>query len=216
VLVENAAPLRETIANLKSFTDALARNSDRIDSIAQGLERMVGGGDKESPTVYDLAAPRDFPKRDKIPDKQVAVAEPSAVLLLDTQKMLVRSAEGVTTALPDARWSDSLPKLLQARIVQSFENANYPRAERDQDGVATDYKLLTDIRTLQLSASPTPLAEVELGAKIVDGDGRIVDARIFRATAPASAVNAPGASAAFNEAFRRVLAELVLWTLRAI
>ena len=43
VVAENAEPLKNTIANLRKFSDALARNSDRVDAIVAGVERMTGG-----------------------------------------------------------------------------------------------------------------------------------------------------------------------------
>ena len=49
------------IANLSKFSDALGRNSDRVDGIVAGLERLTGGGGKGPGTVYDLNAPRTFP-----------------------------------------------------------------------------------------------------------------------------------------------------------
>ena len=51
-------PLRKTIANLDTFSGALARNSDRLDGIVAGLERMTGGAAAKARTaVYDLALP---------------------------------------------------------------------------------------------------------------------------------------------------------------
>jgi phospholipid/cholesterol/gamma-HCH transport system substrate-binding protein len=216
VLVENAEPLRDTIANLKSFTEALARNSDRVDSIAQGLERMVGGGEKASPMIFDLAAARDFPPLEKQPEAQLALEEPSAVLLFDTQRILVRAKEVQGQYFEDVQWSDSLPKLFQARIIQSFENAGYGRVGREIDGLAANFKLLIDIRVVRLAAAPDPTAEVEFGAKIMDEDGRIVETRLFRATAPAGAVNAPAAAAAIDIAFRKAVTELVGWAIGVI
>ncbi|MBN9261511.1 MAG: MCE family protein, partial [Hyphomicrobium sp.] len=43
ILSENAKPLRDMIANIDTFAGALARNADKIDGIAAGLERMTGG-----------------------------------------------------------------------------------------------------------------------------------------------------------------------------
>ena len=43
ILAENAQPLRSVLGNLDTFSGALARNSDRMDGIVAGLERMTGG-----------------------------------------------------------------------------------------------------------------------------------------------------------------------------
>ena len=134
-----------------------------------------------------------------------------------TQKILVRpsGAEGPTFA--NARWSDNLPKLLHARLIHSFENANLLRAvARPTDGLTADHQLQIDIRKFQLSMAAEPLAEVEIAAKIVSNDGKIVAARIFHATAPAGPADAAAAAAALNEAFGKIAVELVTWTMSAI
>ncbi len=213
VLSENAEPLRDTIANFKTFSAALARNSDRLDGIITGVERLTGTGPAAvPPIIYDLTAPRVFPPITTTPSGQLSVAEPTAVLMFDTQKILVRpsGAEGPTFA--NARWSDNIPKLLQARIIQSFENANLLRSvARPTENLTASHQLLIDIRSFQLSLSPTPAAEVEFAAKILGDNGRIADARIFRAAVAPAATDARGAAAALDEAFGKAAVELVAW-----
>jgi len=216
VLVENAEPLRNTIANLSTFADVLAKNSGRVDSIAAGLEKMLGGGgEQQQPATYDLHAPASFPQL-TIPEGQLAVGEPTAVISLDTRRILTHAANGEAPTFADVQWSDNLPKLFQARIVQSFENAGYGKVDRDADNPEVDYKLLIDLRTVRLSVSPQPEGEIEFGAKIADKDGRIVQSNIFRATAPAKAVEPAAAAAALDQAFGKAVTELVTWTLGAI
>src|SRR5688572_5807844 len=41
ILAENAEPLKDTLGNLNTFAAALARNSDKLDGIVVGLERMT-------------------------------------------------------------------------------------------------------------------------------------------------------------------------------
>jgi ABC-type uncharacterized transport system auxiliary subunit len=118
---------------------------------------------------------------------------------------------GESVAL-DAQWSDSLPKLLQAKIIQSFENANYPQAvARPTEGLTADYQLLIDIRRFQLMLLPEPSADVEFSAKILAGDGRLVGSRIVHASVPVQAADAATAAAGLNEAFGKAATELVLW-----
>jgi len=218
VLAENSEPLRETIANLKTFSAALARNSDRLDGIVAAVERMTGGGPAVAPPIiYDLTAPRAFPPIDKVPAGLLAVLEPTAIIMFDTQKILVRPSgtEGPTFA--NARWSDNLPKLLHARIIQSFENANLLRTvTRATEGLTADYQLFIDIRSFQLSMTAEPVADVEFAAKILSNDAKIIEARIFRATVPVKPADAAGTAAALNEAFGKVIVELVPWTLSAM
>jgi phospholipid/cholesterol/gamma-HCH transport system substrate-binding protein len=214
VLAENSEPLHSTIANLNTFSAALARNSDRLDGIVAGVERMVGSGATSAPPiVYDLTAPRTFPALAKTLPEPLTVPEPTAILMFDTQKILVRpsGAEGPTFA--NARWSDTLPKLLQAKIIQSFENANFLGAvTQPTEGLTPKYQLLIDIRAFQLSMLTNPIADLEFTAKILTDNGRIVAARIFHATAPARASDAAAAAAALDEAFNTAAIELVAWT----
>jgi phospholipid/cholesterol/gamma-HCH transport system substrate-binding protein len=212
LIAENAEPLHGILANLSTFSEALARNSGRLDRILIALEGLGGGGPTKAPArIYDLSAPHTFPPNDKVASGQLTVPEPSALLLFDTQKILMRLQAEESVAL-DAQWSDSLPKLLQAKIIQSFENANYPHAvARPTEGFTADYQLLIDIRSFQVTLLPEPSADVEFSAKILAGDGRLVGSRIVHASVPVQATDAAAAAAGLNEAFGKAATELVLW-----
>jgi len=144
------------------------------------------------------------------------VNEPTGISILDSDKVMVRSASGEVSQLPNAQWSDRLPRLLQARIIQSFENANRMRAVgRPGERLAADYQLLTDLRAFQISVNAEQLsAEVEIAAKVVgDQSGRIVGARVFRASVP---ITTSGTEvAALDEAFHRAVTDLVVWAARS-
>ena len=59
---DNSESLHSAITNLNTFSGALARNSDRVDVILNGLEQMTGGkAAKEQAVSYDLKAPTTFP-----------------------------------------------------------------------------------------------------------------------------------------------------------
>jgi phospholipid/cholesterol/gamma-HCH transport system substrate-binding protein len=214
ILGDNADSLHTTITNLEAFSGVLARNSGRLDSILAGLERMTGGATTKPALVYDLAAVREFPTLPKPAQGQLVVPEPTASVSLDSRKMLIRSNTGEMSFLDDAQWSDNLPKLVQAKVIQSFENAGYLReVARPFEGLGGDYQLLIDIRNFQVSTSPeVPLADVEFGAKILGSDGRIVDARMFHTTVPCKTTDASVAAAALDTAFDKTVIDLVVWT----
>ena len=141
------------------------------------------------------------------------LAEPSAIGTLDSEKLMLDPA-----AAPDApaaaQWADALPKLLQARFVQSFENAGFTGSViRSSDVNAGDYQLQTDIRSFGIKGPSTALsAEFELAAKLLNSKGRIVAGRLFKRTLPLGVVDARGAAAGLSAAFEQSAAELVLWT----
>jgi phospholipid/cholesterol/gamma-HCH transport system substrate-binding protein len=214
LVADNADALHETINNLKSFTGVLARNSDRIEAILASLERLGGGSSKQTVTLYELAAPA-MPALDNAPPEQLTVSEPTAVVALDTQKILHRSESGETVPAEDGQWSDSLPKLLHAKIIHTFENAGYMRVVRAADGLRSDHQLLLDLRRFHVTLAPERIAEVEFTAKIADGD-KVSDGRLFRATAPVRGDGSAAAAAALNEAFAEAAIDLVKWAASAL
>ena len=56
ILAENAEPLQGMIANFRTFSDGLARNTGKLDSIVAGLERMTGASSPPPKIVYNLQA----------------------------------------------------------------------------------------------------------------------------------------------------------------
>ncbi len=153
LLAENSEPLHSTLNNLNTFSAALARNSDRLDSIITGVERLTGTGPAAAPPViYDLTAPKDFPALKKAPAGQFSVPEPTGVLTLDTQKILVQPSTAehcrrldireckVERQYPKAAASPDHPELRNANLLKSVA--------RPMDGVTPSHQLLIDIPQL--------------------------------------------------------------------
>ena len=214
VLAENSEALHSAITNIDVFAQALSRNSDRVDGILAGIERMTGGSTPKSQLpIYDLSAVKDFPPLTKVPDWQLAVPEPTALMAVNTDKMQTQPAQGESVAIANAQWADNLPVMLQEKVVQSFENAGYAQAvSRPRDGLAAGFQLLIDIRRFTISTFGEPAAEIEFVAKLMSQDGKILAARTFTATVPAGSAEAPAAAGALNQAFAKVVTELVPWT----
>jgi phospholipid/cholesterol/gamma-HCH transport system substrate-binding protein len=213
ILGDNSEAIRSTMANLSTFTDALARNSGKLDGIVAGLERLTGGGAANAAqVVYDLTAPTQFAAIAGAPRGQLIVAEPTALIALETRKFLIRPNPSDEPTFAKAEWSDNAPKLLQAKIIQTFENAGLSKTvSRPAEGLVADRQLALDIRKFQISTSPEPLAEIEFAAKIMSDNGRIVEAKVFHATVPAKEMNASSAATALDEAFGKSATELVIW-----
>ena len=184
ILADNSDTLRGTFSNLSTFTGALARNSDRIDGIVAGLQRMTGSGDNAQTLSFDLTAP-EIAANGETGIGLFTVAEPTALISYDTQRLIVRSASGSRTHMAgNAQWGDNLPKLVHVRMIQTMENATSPTAViRPADNLTSDRQLLLDIRSFELVAGEPPLATVEFAARIV-GENRVIDARRFSASVP--------------------------------
>lgn len=217
VLADNAAPLHEAITSISTFSSALAKNSDKVDGIVAGLERLTGGGAaKAKIPIYELAAAPAPAQCPAMVEAQLVIPEPTALLALNTDKILIAGADGSAPPAQDAQWADAIPVLMQAKLIQSFENSGCFRSvNRPNDGLESDFQLLTEIRTFKFATSPTPEATIEISARILASGGQVVAARVFRETAPASAAAAPAAVAAYDDAFARLGTALELWTAEA-
>lgn len=218
ILSDNAKPLNTAITGIAAFADMLGRNAARVEGLIGGLEKLAGtGAAKQGPTIYDLAAATDFPPSEKAIKAQLVVPDPSALILFDSQKILIRSDAGTYSNLDDAQWADNLPKLIQARIVQSFENAHQLNAvSRPLEQLTADYRLELVIQSFQIKAGPAPEAMVGLTARLVSDKGAIAGSRTFTASVPAKSAAASDAVAALNQAFSQVAGEIVRWTIGAI
>lgn len=213
ILAANADPLKQAIANIETFSGALAKNSDKVDTILAGLEKFVGGGNKPETVSYELTAPNKFPDLGEPPTSQLTVPAPTTIVALDTQRIMLRTAQGLVPAFDGFRWADSIPLIVQSRLIQGFENAGDPRVGTDSSGINGDFQLLVNVRRFQMATIGSPTAEVTLMAQIVDTGGSVVDAKLFEATEPVSDIGKPEViAAALNAAFGKVATDLIGWS----
>src|SRR3954468_8217728 len=163
-----------------------------------------------APATYDLSAPMSRIRGAS--GVQVLVNEPAALQPLATQQILVKDASGSVSFIGGGQWADNLPRLIQTRQINTFENASQLRGvSRPSSGAVADVQLVSELRRFEI-ATPVNQAVAEISVKIVsDRDGRIVNGRIFRASVPASAVDAPNAARALDEALTVVMLDIVRW-----
>lgn len=213
LLADNSEPINNIVAKISTFSDALGRNADRIDSIAAGLDRMVGGDKDKKPTVvYDLTVPASFKPLAKEPAGKLAILEPGAMVVFDTQKMLVSAKPGERSVMTEGQWSDSLPKLVQTKIVESFEKTGYlGHVVRGNDMNDADLQLQIDIRDFQIATGDSPKAVIQVSAKLQGNDGQIKAARILKAEAPLATVDPAAAAQGFSTAFSQIAGDLIAW-----
>jgi phospholipid/cholesterol/gamma-HCH transport system substrate-binding protein len=220
VLAENSDALQSAITNIDTFAGALARNSDKVDGILAGLEKMTGGGTSQAQAhLFDLVAANKLPSPpQQAPSWLLVVPEPTTLMGFNTDKILLQPASGESADLPNAKWSDNLPVLFQDKVIQSFENAGYAKSiSRTREGITGDYQLLIDIRSFHVSTATEPaVADIAFVAKVLDKDGKIVGAHDFQATAPAKGSDARAYVAALDEAFAKLQSDLLVWTTETI
>ena len=217
VLAENAEPLKTTIANLKTFTEGLAKNTGALDSIVAGLVKMTGGGEASIPkTIYDISIPQDFASPKKPLREQLVMPTPTAILRLDTQRFLLTPNKELPE-FTNAQWADSIPKMMQVKLIQSFENYDLAHAPlRSTDNPGTNSQLVIDLRSFQINTDSEWTAEIGFSARILNKDGQVVASSLFQQRRKLEKPDPASAVAAFNGAFASIATELITWTAGAL
>ncbi|MBN8989876.1 MAG: membrane integrity-associated transporter subunit PqiC [Rhizobiales bacterium] len=215
VLTENSSALKDTIANFRVFSEGLARNTGKLDGIVAGLERMTGVTAPPPKITYDLRAVPSTGPAGKTINVQWAIPEPTAVVMLETQRFLFSPPQEYA-GFAEAMWADALPKLIQARLIESFENYDLAHAPlRVADLGQPEFQLLIDVRRFRIALDPTPAAEISLSARIVDKNGKVVAARLFEGSDKIASVAPAPTVEAFNEVFGRIAKEMIAWATAA-
>lgn len=163
---------------------------------------------------------------------QLGIAVPETTAGLNTPRIAVNPTPTTMDYFTNAAWPDRAPLLMQALLVQAFENTRRVSVARDTTGLAADFVLQTELREFQAHydtplppppANPDdpptrrepPTVMVQIEAKLLS----VVDRRIigsFNATTRATAAenSLEGAVQAFNAAVGQALGQIVDWTMR--
>lgn len=161
-------------------------------------------------TVFDLTTvSENFTARLGRPG-QLAVAEPTAIFPVESDRIAVRAADDSVSYLAGAQWSNNLPRLIQTRLIQSFENAHLLRSV-GRPGIAADYTLKTDLRRFELDVARSQTV-VEIAAQLVKADGRILAGRIFSANMPVAADEGATVAKALDLALSMAMRQIITWT----
>ena len=122
--------------------------------------------------------------------------------------------------LPDGRWSEPAPALLQTLLVSSFQNlGGFRLVGRTANGLNPDYTLMTELQDFQaepLGSDPQEYV-VRIGmimTLIRESDRRIVASRRFSATETVGSDDTRTLVAAFDRTMQGILQEVVIWTSR--
>jgi phospholipid/cholesterol/gamma-HCH transport system substrate-binding protein len=214
VLEENAKPLNEAIKNIKVFTDALARNADKVNGIIAGIEKLTGGGKSENP-LFSLKPATDLPAPpEKAPAWKLTIPEPTTLLAFNTDKILTQPAPDESLPLDNARWTDSVPIIVQATLGQTFDKAGYAQSvSRTIGEFPSSFQLRIDIQQFHVVTEGEPTAEITFQVKLLDPDGEIVDSKLFKTSAPASGSDARAYVDALSAAFSKMEKKLLDWTI---
>lgn len=149
---------------------------------------------------------------------QILIPEPTALKALDSEQVVVRVSAAEIRYLGGAQWSDRLPKMVQAKLVQAFEKSGtLGGVGRPGEGLAIDQQVITNISSFEILTDGGDAGVVEISAKILnDRNGTIKAQKSFRAVVASSGQSNQAYIAALDTAFANVTAELVTWALGSL
>ena len=170
---------------------------------------LSGCGTAAKNDTYDLSAAVDG-DGPAAKSRQVLIASPTALRALDSEQIVIRVSSSEIQYLSRAQWGDKLPRIVQSKLVEAFENSGkLGGVGIPGQGLAIDYQVVTDIRSFEIDASSGNQAVVEISAKILnDRNGSVRAQKVFRATAPAGGDNV-GFVKGLDRAFSTVVSEIV-------
>jgi len=158
---------------------------------------------------------------------QVLVEPPAAPAAFDTNRIALSRSPVTLDYFYDAEWTDSAPKLVQAALLEAFENSRAITAvDRDSLTLRADFVLRSELRHFEAvydsaaGATPAQLAAssappqvwVALNVRLVDvAERTIVAQRTFEHRAAAAANDLPSIVRAFDEALGATDREIVVW-----
>ncbi|SFL42511.1 ABC-type transport auxiliary lipoprotein family protein [Shimia aestuarii] len=156
--------------------------------------------------------------------QQIIVEEPTATAAVDTDQVAVMPNPLQVQYLPRVRWVDRAPLIVQALLIESFENSGKVAAVgRSTVGLRPDYSIVTDIREFQATLPDETVedsrlvVDVRLNIKIVDSySDHIIASSSFGKQRVAASDEMIDIATAFDGALGSAMREAVEWSIRKI
>lgn len=194
----------------------LGRSAALLAALALAACSSLFGAPPEN--LYRLAPQTNFPAGLPHRDVRLVIDVPRASPGLDSSRIaLVRPPVSVDY-FAESAWTDRAPLVVQAALLESFENSGRLVAlDRDSIEAEPDFLLRTELRHFEAeydSAAGPPLARVAMRVRLVGaGDRRIVAETAFSRSERAAANDVPHIVAALDRALGQVIDDIVAWTL---
>ena len=179
---------------------------------------LTSCGSKAANDTFDITAAPNVESNAPARKRQLLVADPSALKALDSEQVLVRVSSSEVRYLSKSQWSDKLTRMVQAKLLETFENTGkLDGVGKPGQGLAIDYQLVTDVRAFEIDTVGGDRGVVEISVKLLnDRNGAVKAQKVFSASEPASGSSNEAYIRALDRAFGRVSAEIVTWTLTQI
>ncbi len=181
------------------------------------LKALQGEPDRD---VFELRPPSDQPQscgRGRI--AELVIEPPKARGALDTDRIMIRPNELQTQYLPDARWGDTVPTMLQTLLVRGFGVYDlFTHVGRAPLGTAGDFALISEVQDFNAEvAGKGAIIRLTVDAQVVrEMDATVVARGHFATTAEAPSTKTADLVPAFDAAGQQLVAQMTGWGLKAL
>lgn len=192
-------------------------------SVMPGCSALSAIGDATTPLeVYELRAPSGIARSSgRALARDVIVEIPTTTGALETDRIMIRPNRLQAQYLPDVRWGEPTPVMVQTLILRSLEATGAVRfVGRKPLGPSGDYAILTEVIDFQAEVGDDPdtaVVRLNLVSRIVrEEDASILSTRSFSSSAQAASLDTLDVVEAFDTASVALFPEHAAWVLSAI
>ncbi|MEY8097261.1 ABC-type transport auxiliary lipoprotein family protein [Falsihalocynthiibacter sp. S25ZX9] len=187
-------------------------------TVVSGCSALTALNDVSTPLdVYELRAPVDIQAttRRQLP-RDVIIELPSTSGALATDRIMIRPNALQAQYLPEVRWSDATPVMVQTLMLRSVEATGavryvgrLPLASHGDFAVVTE---LVDFQAELNADKQTATVQLKLIVRVIrESDAKIVASKTFRASAPSASTETQILVEAFNAASTVLFSEFAGW-----
>lgn len=178
---------------------------------------VAGCGSKANNDTFDLSV-TPASTGPAAQGRQILVPEPTALKAIDSNQVVVRVSPSEIQYLANSQWSDTLPRMVQSKLIAAFENSGrLGGVGKPGQGLAIDYQVVAEIRAFEVNTVGADAANVEIFVKILnDRNGTVRAQRAFQTSVPVSGSDNRDFVQALNAAFAVAGAEIVEWSLQVM
>jgi cholesterol transport system auxiliary component len=186
-------------------------------ALLAGCAPLIAGS-KQPTTIYapaaQVQASPDWPSV----RWHLALGRTFGTRSIDSLRIAVRPTPNELQIYKGAQWAKPPGDMLADTVLHALEDSGrIAVVARQGAGVATDYRLLMDVRRFEsdYAGAALPAATIEVTVKLLhEKDQQLAGSHTFLQTRPASSAKVPDVVDAFDQALVAIGADIAGWTLR--
>ncbi len=152
--------------------------------------------------------------------RTLLVAKPQAPAALASDRILIKPDPASITYLPDARWSDELPAVVQSLLIRSIsQTGRIAYVGRSDAGPIPDKALLVRIDAFEVNILEDGSFDAQVGLDLTiinDRDQRVVATRRFSQSSAVADDNPKTIVAVFQTLLNNLLPDMSNWAIRQV